>query len=115
MALLKVFAVFDSKLAAHFHPFYAVHAAIAKRSFHAIANDPSSQICQHPADFTLLELAEWNDETGEFNNYPKPINHGTAAIYKVRSLDYGEVPSEQKRDAAPVLAGAKGGDSAKHV
>lgn len=104
--LLKVFAVYDSKLAAHFHPFYAPHPAIAKRAFTATANDPESQIFAHPQDFTLMELAEWNDETGEFCSYPKAINHGLAAAYQVK--DHGQKPPQPQRDETQLQRGAEG-------
>lgn len=107
---LKVFAVYDSQLAAHFHPFYAPLAGVAKRSFIATVNDPQTQLHAHPADFTLLELAEWDDETGEFTNHPKPINHGTAAFYKVK--DHAQEPPQQERHEAHVQRGAEGGDPA---
>ena len=108
--LLKIFAVYDSKLAAHFHPFYAPHAAIAKRAFTATVNDRESQIHAHPADFTLMELGTWNDETGEFSNHEKPINHGLAAFYQVK--DHGEQPPAALGHEAQVQRGAEGGDPA---
>lgn len=110
--LLKVFAVYDSKLAAHFTPFFQPHPEMAKRAFSATANDPESQIHDHPHDFTLFELAEWNDESGEFNTYKKPINHGLAAAYQVRKSN-GQEPQKPKRDEAHLRGSPEGGDSAQ--
>lgn len=104
--LLKVFSVYDSKLGAHFNPFYVAHLALAKRAFTATANDPNTTIHAHPGDFTLMEIAEWNDETGEFASYPKPINHGHAALYQVKSN--GKKPPEQIGDEAHVQRGSEG-------
>jgi len=112
--LLKVFAVYDSKLAAHFTPFFQAHPEMARRAFSATANDPQSQIHDHPQDFTLMELAEWNDESGEFHTYSKPINHGLAAAYKVRKGNgHGQEPQKPQRHEAHVRAGAEGGDPAQ--
>lgn len=107
---LKIFAVYDSKLAAYFHPFYCPHEAIAKRSFSATANDPQSQIHAHPADFTLFELGEWDDDTGKFLNHENPINLGLAAAYRSRS--HAQDAQEPKRDETHVQRGTEGGNSA---
>lgn len=102
-----VFAVYDSKLAAFFPPFFCQHAAIAKRSFMAIANDKVSQVYAHPQDFTLFEIADWDDETGEFK--PKQhVNHGLAAIYKVRELDHAKASQESLSDETHVQRGSQG-------
>lgn len=107
---LKVFAVYDSQLAAYFHPFYCPHEAIAKRSFSATANDPTSQIYAHPADFTLFEIATWDDETSKFENHNQPINYGNAAVY--RSKDHAQGTPQPERDEAHLQRGAEGGHSA---
>lgn len=111
----KVFAVYDSKLGAFFNPFLFPHEALAKRAFAATANDPNSQICHHPSDFSLFEIAEWNDATGEFSCYPKHINHGLAGGYKVREYGNAEGTPQPLSDATPVQPGSKGGNSEEHV
>lgn len=113
--MLKIFAVYDSQLGAFFTPFFMAHEALAKRAFRAIANDPASQICQHPQDFTLFELGEWNDATGEFGMYPKHVNHGLAGGYKVKGNGHGSESSQPLGDEAHVQRGAQGGDPAQHV
>jgi len=39
---------------------------MAIRQFGDMVNDENSQISKHPADYTLFELGEWNDNTAEF-------------------------------------------------
>lgn len=108
----KVFAVYDSLARVFFPPFYVSHEAQARRSFMAIANDKESAISQHPQDFTLFEIGEFDDELGALIPHPKHINHGLASIYKVRELDHAAKPPESLGNATPVRASAQGGNSA---
>ena len=110
--MMKMFAVYDSKLGAFFTPFFMAHAALAQRAFTATANDPQSQICQHPQDFTLFELGEWNDELGQIAMYPKHVNLGLAGGYKVREKGNGKEPPQQIGHATHVQPGAESGDPA---
>jgi hypothetical protein len=80
-----VFAVYDSKTSFFLPPFMVPHRAIAARSFKTAANDPAQQINHHPQDFTLFEIAEYDDTTGTYNNLPHHINHGLAADYREQS------------------------------
>lgn len=83
----RVFAVYDSKARVFFRPFYCPIAEVAKRAFTTSANDPESQLCQFPADFTLFELGSFDDESGRFLQLEHHINHGQAANYKGVSSD----------------------------
>lgn len=62
--MLKVFSVFDSKAVAFIQPFFSVNSAVAIRDFSRAARDPSTGFFQHPADFTLFELGEWDPSSG---------------------------------------------------
>jgi len=80
---LKVFSVFDSKVQAYARPFYLRTLPEAVRSFQAACDDSRSELSQHPEDYSLTELGEYDDETGMFTNLRAPINHGTAAVLRV--------------------------------
>lgn len=82
--ILKVFTVYDSK-AGYMTPFFQNSSGLALRAFQNTVNNPETQFCKYPTDFTLMEIAEYNDETGDFKNIAK-INLGTA-------LDHKEKPS----------------------
>lgn len=108
---LLVFAIYDSQVCAYLNPFVTSHPSLAKRSFQAVATDPRSQIYNHPQDFTLFEVGEWDDETGLVRAYDRHINHGLATIYKSRGHN-GQEPPEQVGDATPVRTRPESGDSA---
>lgn len=82
MAKLKVFCVFDSKVGAYMQPFFLRSTGEAVRSFADLANDSQSNVSRHPEDFALMEIAEYNDEMGAFENRTAPINLGLAVQYK---------------------------------
>lgn len=65
--VLKVFSVFDAKLASFGRPWYELTEASAIRVFTDAVNDDSNQNNQwfkHPEDFSLFHIGEFNDETG---------------------------------------------------
>lgn len=61
-----VVAVWDEKLQAFMRPFYAPRIGGAVRAFTDEVNRDGSEMGQHPEDYTLFELGEWNDEDGLF-------------------------------------------------
>lgn len=66
MAKIKMFTVYDVKAEAFLVPFFMRSTGEALRAFEAAVNDPSSAFCRHPGDFTLFELGEFEDNTGQF-------------------------------------------------
>lgn len=88
--VLQVFSVYDSKLKAFMLPFFQQNIALAIRAFKTGANDPESQLCGHPEDFSLHHLGDFDDELGVFRLLDVKVNLGLAAQFKVKS----NVPSE---------------------
>lgn len=78
MAVLKAYAVLDSKVGAYMRPFFMQSKGQATRSWIDIANDPTSEIGKHPEDYTLFEIAEYDDTSACFENHPSPISLGVA-------------------------------------
>lgn len=82
MAKLSVFAVYDSKVQAFASPFFMRAKGEAVRAFQEAVNDPSTSLCKYPEDFSLMELGEYDESTGQFSNCTAPINLGLAAQFK---------------------------------
>ena len=82
---LKVFAIYDSKAQAYMHPFYSNSIGQAVRMFEDASNDPKSQMCKHPGDFTLFHIGEYDDESGSFENVQAKQDLGTALSHKARA------------------------------
>lgn len=64
----KVFAVYDSKACFFGQPFFDQHVNSAIRNFSDAVNDgsnPNNMWFKHPEDFSLFEIGDFNNETGE--------------------------------------------------
>lgn len=62
----KVCAVYDVKTACYDRPLLFVSLGEAIRSFADVANDKNTVIGQHPADFRLDYLSDFDMNNGEF-------------------------------------------------
>ena len=106
MAKLKVFCVYDSKVQAFMQPFFLRSNGEAIRSFADIANDPQSNVCRHPEDFSLMLLGEYDDETGSFTNEKAPTNLGLASSYKKPPESQAPLFDRIGNQTVPVKPGA---------
>jgi len=82
MARLKVFVVYDSKVGAYMQPFFCRSIGEAMRSWENVCNDGKSMMSSHPADFTLFEVAEYDELTGRFGQFDALKSLGTALEVK---------------------------------
>jgi len=82
MAKLLCFSVYDSKVKAYDKPFFMRSRGEALRGWQAAVNDEKTTLCTHPEDFSLMELGDYDDETGAFTNHQAPVNLGLASQYK---------------------------------
>lgn len=80
--LLKVYAVYDSKVGLYNQPFFQRSKGEALRGFQEVANNPESMICRHPADYTLFEIAEYDEEKGLLSPHNVHQNLGLALEFK---------------------------------
>lgn len=79
--ILRVYSVYDSKAEAYMQPFYFNSRGQAIRAFSDTCNDPKSQLFAHAGDFTLFEIAKYDDQTGIMLN-EKHVNLGVALEFK---------------------------------
>lgn len=75
---LKVFAVYDTAVGSYMQPFFMQSKGQAIRSWLDAVNDEKTQFNHHPADFTLFELGEYDEDTGTFTNLEAKLPLGTA-------------------------------------
>lgn len=71
--LVKVFAVYDSKLKAYMAPQYFQTGGVAERAFKKAVNTPDTGFFDNPEDYTMFELGTFDDEKGAFELYTAPI------------------------------------------
>jgi len=81
--LLKIFSVYDVKAHLHGPPFFVSTTAEALRAFKDLSNDSNTTVGRHSGDFELVQLGEFDNETGAFG-CRDIIRLGFAADYKER-------------------------------
>jgi hypothetical protein len=77
----RIFSVYDEKADIYSQPFFCVNCAVATRSYATASNDPSTEFSRFPTDFTLYEIGEFNDTTGEITCHLKFVNLGKASSF----------------------------------
>lgn len=88
MAKFKVLAVYDSKAESFGQPMTFRSRGEALRAFQTVANDEQSSICKFPADFTLFEIGEYEEESGDLTMYPNgKVSLGLALEFKNKPVD----------------------------
>lgn len=90
---LKVYAVFDSKVGTYARPFFMQTRGEALRSWIDVISDKDTQFHRHPEDFCLFEVAEYDEDTGGFQNQVPPVSLGVA-------LEYHPTTAEHRRAAS---------------
>jgi len=66
LAKMKAFCAEDLKLSVFMPPFFFLHTGQALRAFEDLVKDGNSIVGKYPNDFRLVEIGEFNDQTGEF-------------------------------------------------
>lgn len=76
--ILKLYSIYDSKAEVFGPVTPARHDNEMLREFARHANDPGSRIGQHPEDYSLFCVGDFDDSKGELNKC-LPKNMGLAA------------------------------------
>lgn len=77
----KCFTVFDSKASVFMQPFYMRAGGEAVRAFAASIARSGHPFHDYPADYTLFEIGEFDDDTGTFTNYDVKVNLGNGVQF----------------------------------
>lgn len=80
MAKLMVCSVYDRALEGFSRPFFVPAIGMAVRSFSDEVNRvaPDNEMNRHPEDYSLFQLASFDDSTGEFETAVRPLQLCTA-------------------------------------
>lgn len=89
--IFHAFSVYDSKAASFSPPFFVPAVGVATRSFSDVANDPTTDICKHPEDYTLYSLGTFDSNLATFD-LGKPSALITASSCKQPKLEV--IPNE---------------------
>ena len=78
---IKMYSIYDSKAEAFMEPYFATTPGLALRAFSNGANNKETTIGKYPNDFVLYEVGQFDDQTGDLDNYTENKNLGIAIEY----------------------------------
>ena len=120
--IYSVFSIYDSKAEAYLPPFILPKQAQAKRAFADCVNSDTHQFGQNPADYTLFELGNFNDEDGQHLLHRANISLGNGLEYLEPENIHGELDnagpkektnaSEQTISSRPSIQSGSAGERA---
>lgn len=70
---MKVFAVYDAKASQYGNPVFLQTRGVALRVLSDLCAKADSPLYQHPVDYTLFELGDWDCNSGKFKCHPEPV------------------------------------------
>lgn len=98
---LEVYSVFDSKVGSYARPFFMRTKGEALRAWSKVCNDSSTEIYEHPEDFTLFQLGYFYEETGLFECLPTPNPLGKALEFRKEDTVSSVVQRAMKGSVEP--------------
>lgn len=75
---MKLFAMLDIKANHYLQPFTETSTIAALRGFEVAVNEGKSTFNRFPDDFCLMELADFDQNSGQITPYTSPMNLGSA-------------------------------------
>ena len=96
-------AIYDQAAGAYLPPWTIHNLAMARRAFGDCVNDPNHKFHLHPADYTLFNVAVFDDNTGSITD-SKIVSCGNGVEYIQGNTD---APVSHE---TPILRRAAGGD-----
>lgn len=98
MAILQVFAVFDSAVGAYMPPFTMKSKGEALRSFMSASQDSDHNFFKYAPDYTLFHLGSYDEASGQFTQDSPPVSLGTA-------LELGSKDERAERPPLEIVEG----------
>ena len=77
--MFKAFAVLDVKASAYGMPMFMSTRGLALRGFADACADSRSMLAQHPEDYQLFEIGEYDQNNGRLNSLEQPELVATAS------------------------------------
>lgn len=65
---MNVYSIYDKKASAFYLPFFLANNFMAERAFQNQVADKETLIGKNPEDFVLYRLAEFDENTGSFDD-----------------------------------------------
>ncbi len=72
--ITNIYSIYDSKSETYSKPFHMLNDQVAIRSASDLLASQNSEIANHPEDFTMFLIGEWDDNSCAFNIRETPKN-----------------------------------------
>lgn len=69
----RMFIIYDKKAGIYNKPFFFVNEHVAQRAAQELIDNGDSQIAQHPEDFTMFEIGEYDDVEGKITEWTNKL------------------------------------------
>lgn len=79
---MKIITILDSKADAYLVPMFSATTATAIRMLEAETRNPESNLCKFSEDYIVVEIGEFDEQTGTLIAYDVPLNLGLVAQLK---------------------------------
>lgn len=89
---VNVYSILDSKTGIYSHPMFLQSDGAMMRAWVDHVNDPRNAISQHPEDYILFKIGQFDDERASFEQHP-PQSMGLAIEVKRQNAAVREVPT----------------------
>ena len=95
---LQIFTIYDQAANAYLPPFVRPAKGIAIREFTDEVNREGSVINQHPKDYTLFHIGEWDNNNSQIKQFETKLSVGHAIEFLASPVDQEENITQFKRD-----------------
>lgn len=92
---IKLFCIYDDKAEAYLPPFTLPHENMAMRTFADTVNDPNHSFHAHPADYTLFEIASYDDSNASLTVNQAKIPLGNGMDFYIPIPDHSKITQTQ--------------------
>lgn len=92
---MKIFCMYDVKAGHFIQPFAETSTIAALRGFDVAVNEGKSTFARFPDDFCLMELASFDQQTGQLSPCPSPLNLGSARTVLKLSSEQNTLPFKE--------------------
>lgn len=105
---MNVYSIFDSAASAFATPFFMQNDGLAVRAFSDNINrvEEKTALSEHPDQFTLFKIGEFEDKTGVLEKYDTPRSLGLAVEFveqKIMSENQVDAFQKQLDDIKDIL------------
>jgi len=111
----KLFSIYDQKAYAYLPPFTLPRVEQAIRTFSDCVNSPDHAFGRHPADYTLVEIGEYDDSNAKITVHEVHIVVGTGIEFlRSKNTPSGDPPNGDIQSVSndpPIQPSPIGGNS----